>query len=467
MEYADIQNTKEQVNMLVKNLKDKGNFSNFDILQQLRLTLPAIVKYNLTDELNALKPALFAFTQKEKCSHPYNTPLHVYELLVSCRNAFTPDELDEYAKLLSNRFDDDCNTDSNSSRINLHSIMEMGKTLSWLNYKKGQMDKVDSILNKTINCIEKSDTDMPGLRVVGLYQELIRDISNMGRKIVLDRVNAILEKNAPNVRKGMGKIPIHFSIPQDIIDEEFNLIYDGINTDKFLALFALKYVPTNEEIDEYTEQIQKEFDILPHCTQLYFTTSNTLSHVVRPGQEYKEEQDDQLYSTALSYLTIAMHCIIDTGLSRSVLNVDNVMSFIAKSTVLSPRRVSIIEKGVHAFLEYDYVVAMSILIPQIEYMIREFYAKIGYTVTANDTIGTTSDALGTLLNNEDIMVFDKNISRYLRTVLSNRTGWNLRNLYCHGIDDSFSITQADRIFHILLLMATLTQTDDEHIRTES
>lgn len=459
MEFTDIQNTKEQVPVLIGNLNNKGNLSSFDVLQQLRLTLPAIVKFNLKDELNSLKPELLSFTQKEKDSHPYNTPLHVYELLTSCRNAFTKDEVEEYAEILSNRFEADCDVDANSEAFDLHSIIEMGRTLSWLNYRKKQFDTTDAILDKTIDCIEKSDSDMPGLRTVGLYRDLVRDIANMGRKTVLERVNAILEKNAPNVRKGMAKFPIHISIPQEKIDEEFNLMYEGFSTDEFFAIFALKYVPTNEEIEKYSEQIQERNSTLQHCTQLYFTTSNTLSHEVRPGPEFKEEQDDQLYSTTLSYLTIAMHCIIVTGQSRCVLNVDNVMNFVAKSVLLTPQRVSVIERGVYAFMEYDYVAAISILIPQIEYMVREFYARNGYTVTTNDSIGTTIDALGTLLNNDDIVLFDKNITRYLRTILSNRTGWNLRNLYCHGIDDSFSVTQADRIFHILLLMATLSQSD--------
>ena len=53
--------------------------------------------------------------------------------------------------------------------------------------------------------------------------------------------------------------------------------------------------------------------------------------------------------------------------------------------------------------------AISILIPQIEHILRRFYASLGYSITSNDMIGTMSDALGTLLNNDDIVIFDKDI----------------------------------------------------------
>lgn len=457
MEFNDIQNVRDQVPVLVQNLKDRCNLSNFDIIQQLRLTLPAVVKFNLTNELESIKPALKAYVQKEQNCHQNNVPLHVYELIASFRKAFSTDELKCYSDILSARFDDDCNMCPDNDAFDLHSIIEMGKTLSRIYFRQSKFDAVDTVLNKTIDCIEKSDTDMPGLRAVGIYHDLVVEISHMGRKGVLERVNAILQKNAPNVCRGMGKSQSQISIPQDIIDKEFDSMSNGLTADETLSIFALKYVPTDDEIEKYSSHIKEQMGILQECTQMFFTTGNTLSHIVKPGSDNEEEQKDNLYSKALSYLTVAMHCIILCGQKRSVFNVDNVMNFIGQSTIMTSRRIAIIEKGVYAFMEYDYVTSMSILIPQIEFMVREFYAKNGFIVTNNDAIGTTSDALGTLLNNDDIVLFDKNITRYLRTILSNRTGWNLRNLYCHGIDDSFSILQADRIFHILILMAALTQ----------
>ena len=457
MVISDIQNIKEQVPVLIGNLKNKGNFGDFEILQQLRLTVPEVIKFNLKEELDSIKPELLLFTISERDNHPYNTPLHVYELVESCRNAFSKDEKETYIGILESRFEEDITIFPDSSDFDLHSIIEMGKALSLFRFKQGKFDDADRILNATINCIEKSDTDMPGLRTVGLYRDLVRLASNMGRQSVLDRLSAILEKNASNVHKGMAKTEASFSIPQDVIDKDLDSMVEGHTIDETLTIFAMRYVPTNEQIVEYVKKIQEQDCFLSAFTHLYFTTSGTLSHEVRPGPEYKKEQEDQMLSTALSYLTVAMHLIIITGQRRGLFTVDSIMNFIAKSPILTPRRVSIIEKGIYAYLEYDYISAISILIPQIEYMVRAFYAQNGYTVTTNDCIGTMSDALGTLLNNDEIIILDWNITRYLRTILSNRTGWNLRNLYCHGIDDSFSIIQADRVFHILLLMAVLSQ----------
>ena len=153
--------------------------------------------------------------------------------------------------------------------------------------------------------------------------------------------------------------------------------------------------------------------------------------------------------------------MIMKGEETGRLNVDSIMDFIARIPGLPEKRIRIIEKGIAAFLDNDYITSISILVPQVEYLVRLFFQTNGFTVTDNDKIGTTSDALGTLLSKEDIIVCEKNISNYLRLILSQKTGWNMRNLYCHGIEDSFSLTHADRVFHIVLLMAALMQPQDK------
>lgn len=461
MKSAEVQNTKEQVPKLVENLKDRGDFSTFEIMQQLRLTLPAVVKFNLKNELSLIKEELLPFTKREAYTVPYNVPLHVYELIVSSRKAFDDGERCEYAEILKSRFERSSVMNKEDEGFDLHGTIESAKLLASFYYRRNQFDAVDEILNATIDCIERSDEELPELRSIGIYRDIIRDISGMGRTKVMERLSRILEKNAPGVYKGMSKSEATFTVPQEYIDAEFDLMYEGMSLDEFLYIFALKYVPTHKQIEEHAQKFHGEGSIFTAFTRLYFTTSGTLSHEVLPGLEHKSEQEDQIYSEYLSYSTVPMHLIILEGQRRNVFNVDNVINYMAKNPLLSSRRLSVIEKGVYAYFEYDYVTAISILIPQIEHVVRRFYANLGYSVTSNDMIGTMSDALGTLLNNDEIIIFDKDITRYLKTILSNRTGWNLRNLYCHGIDDSFSLVQADRVFHVLLLVLSISMDMNE------
>ena len=43
MEFADVDNVKEQIPVLIGNLNNRGSLSAFDVVQQVKLTLPAAI----------------------------------------------------------------------------------------------------------------------------------------------------------------------------------------------------------------------------------------------------------------------------------------------------------------------------------------------------------------------------------------------------------------------------------------
>ena len=455
MDFADIDNVKEQVPVLVANLNNRGNLSNYDVIQQLKLTFPAVIKYNLKTELSQIKDALKTYLSNELASEGYNPFISVCALLKIYKRHFTKAEYSAFFELIQERFDREVKLARDGKEASLYSVMEMGKELSWYYSKQQKFDSTDSVLNSIIDTIKTSDPNMPALRKVSLYRDMVGYVRNMGRQGVLDRINKALQDNAPHIKDEMGAISIPLSIPVEMIEDGYNALMDGLSTEECLMKFALHYVPRDSQYDSYAKQYLEGTGSLSMFSHLIFKEDGNLSHMVGTGEENKDEQYQHAYSLSFQYMGVALHVIIMKGIEKGLFSVDNVMSFIAQIPSLSEKRIRIIEKGIGAYLDNDYVSSISILIPQIEHMVRLFFQLHGYTVTDNDQTGTTSDALGTLLDNDDIKLDDINFSRYLRLMLSQKTGWNMRNLYCHGISESFGMPHADRVFHIVLLMATL------------
>lgn len=459
MEFADIDNVKEQVPILVGNLNNRGNLSNYDVIQQLKLAFPAVVKYNLKTELSQILVALKTYLTKELESDGYNPFISVCSLLKKYKKQISTPDYSAFFELVQERFDREVKQVRDGEGASLYSVVEMGKELSWYYSKQQKFDSTDSVLNDIIDTIQASDPNMPALRKVSLYRDMVADVRNMGRQDVLDRINKILQDNAPHIKEEMGVISIPLSIPTDIIEEGYNTLMDGLSSDECLMKFALHYIPSDSEYDSYAKKYMEGTEGLSMFSHLIFKEDGNLSHKVGTGEENKDEQYQHACSVSLQYMGVPLHVIIMKGIEKGLFSVDNIMNFISRIPSLSTKRISIIEKGIAAYLENDYVTSISILIPQIEHMVRLFFQLHGYTVTDNDQTGTTSDALGTLLDNDDIKLDDINFSRYLRLMLSQKTGWNMRNLYCHGISESFGMPHADRVFHIIILMATLLRPD--------
>jgi hypothetical protein len=53
------------------------------------------------------------------------------------------------------------------------------------------------------------------------------------------------------------------------------------------------------------------------------------------------------------------------------------------------------------------------------------------------------------------VIFSEDWTVYMRVLLTDPRGWNVRNNLCHGMlePDEISDVVADRIFHVLLMLA--------------
>lgn len=461
MDLTSPENVREQISVLIGNLNDRGNLSAFDVVQQIKLTLPAAIKYNMAEDVANIKKGIIVFLSMETNCGSYNPFFPICRLIDESRRTFTKEDKEEIYSLVYLRFSNEIKALKDKQEYSLHGIIEMGKELSQFHAKQQDYTKVDSILNSMIDSIDASDSAMPAMRKVSLYRDLIPLIRDLGRKDALERVNKILQDNAPHIKNEMVQMSFNFSVPNDLIDKEYKSMTDGFSVDEALSVFSLRFVPDDSFINEYARKYLNEMDSLSMFRHMYFRTDGTLSHVVGPDSCDNNARYDQACSTVLQYLGVLLHIIILKGQEGGLFSVDNIMDFVSRVPYLSEKRIRIIEKGVAAFLDHDYITSISILMPQTEHLIRVFFLSNGYTVTGNDKTGTTSDALGTLLDNDDIIVCEKNISNYLRLILSMKTGWNVRNLYCHGLEESFSLSHADRVFHIVILMATLLQPNEE------
>lgn len=150
---------------------------------------------------------------------------------------------------------------------------------------------------------------------------------------------------------------------------------------------------------------------------------------------------------------ITLHFIIEKGITTGKLNENDIIDYLSTSPIINAKRLNILQRGLSAFFLKDYITSISVLLPQIEYMIGEMYRILGHTITNSNENGTQVDGLGEILKKDHIILSGKNVSYYLQATLTHQSGWNLRNLFSHGQSTDFNFINAERIFQILLLIA--------------
>ena len=141
-----------------------------------------------------------------------------------------------------------------------------------------------------------------------------------------------------------------------------------------------------------------------------------------------------------------------------------------KSPVFSEDKRQIINEGIKAYLAEDYMVAIHLLIPQIEDALRNIVEKMGRPIYKRNRFGAVYlKTLDEILRDEQILIaMGEDATLYFRVLLTDPRGWNIRNSVCHGIcsSETFNFQVADRIFHVLLILAQLRIKNNDETQDE-
>ncbi len=155
-----------------------------------------------------------------------------------------------------------------------------------------------------------------------------------------------------------------------------------------------------------------------------------------------------------------MNAAIRKGISKGIFTTENILSYISKSTAVKSDRFSIIKKGLDAYFAEDYIVAIHLLIPQLEECIRNIAeaAAIPTLKQIKNGNGFQARQLDDMLRDPVLTkILTEDLTYYLRILLTDIRGWNLRNTVCHGLAsmETFGSISADYLIHSLLCLGTI------------
>jgi len=145
------------------------------------------------------------------------------------------------------------------------------------------------------------------------------------------------------------------------------------------------------------------------------------------------------------------------------ISITDIVHSLTDSPIVSPDRLKIIEAGIQAYFKNDYLVAIHLLIPQIEEALRNaLEINGGVVLNYNEDGSSFVRTLDTILR-DDILVekLGSEICKYFRLVLTDQRGWNLRNDVCHGLfePEQFNMIVAERLIHVIFCIANIKLID--------
>jgi Domain of unknown function (DUF4209) len=273
-----------------------------------------------------------------------------------------------------------------------------------------------------------------------------------------ERITITIRELGPRVRDSMKMISHEMEISRDEFEAYVEQIVDG-ELDQILTRIAIHYIPRRGEIENQLYELAKQAPI-----GFLFTNQiiDNRGRVIATRGPLEEDLDGHIV-TQMSQNMSAAVMFLDAALEQTIkkfnLDSDKLANYLLQSPVFMPYQKDFLLKGIQKYIEQDYIIAIHLLIPQIEATVRSLVEMSGGAVLKPGRGGGFHlRTLDEILRSEQVMKsLGEDVALYCRVVLTDQRGWNIRNDVCHGISlpDQFPKGVADRLIHILLLLAQL------------
>lgn len=233
---------------------------------------------------------------------------------------------------------------------------------------------------------------------------------------------------------------------------------DG-NLEHVFRRVAFKYTPTKNETEKQIKDLSSKFVFQYVIKTSILDEKGQAVATIGPLDEDLDGHIVQQMSQNLSFAVPFLREVINATISKFNLTSDIIVDELFKSPIFRPDKKALFVAGLKSFLEKDYIAFIHLIIPQIEFALRTIIEMGGGAIyRPNQYGGLYLKPLDHVLREEiTLNVLGEDTCFYLRVLLTDPRGWNVRNSVCHGTcsSDSFNYQIADRLFHILLLLAQL------------
>ena len=378
-----------------------------------------------------------------------------YRISTECPNSYTSEEQKALIVDLETRFIQIYDMSaSEEEKRDPWLLMDLADILSGY-YKKHSPDKIEDLFEKVEDSFDAIISDMAKLQLVGNYSQLHKLLVKYGLQDRAAKLSIKIAKFGEGIQDEMQEFKQEFTVSKEDLDSIINSILQNDNIETSFGRFTYSFIPKTEREKESLEHIVKGAPFLHMIPQSIFDEKGRVKAIVGDIETDLEGNLVVHISMSMKFNAIFINAVIEEGKQRDIFTIENILSFITKSPSIKTDRIPIITRGLEAYFNQDYLVSTHLLIPQLEEAIRNIL-EIGNIPTLKPNKSGKAFQLRILdeMLRDPIAVqlLTDDFANYLRILLTDNRGWNLRNDICHGIasPDLFNKMTADRIIHALL-----------------
>lgn len=445
----------DYIKSLIETVESRNFKYETDLITKIKRAIQLAISLNAVDLIERAKKATIELENEIAENDKPGLWGFSYDILVGNKKInLHADEEDKIIKTLELRFGEL----SKEPNLNPWNAEAAAERLADYYRKKGEEQKVKDIILQLGKAYEENEKTGSAMQISSWLQHLHKIYTNYGLTDEAKAVLIRLRELGPKINEELKPISSSFEIPKEKLDAFINFMVEGEPNFIFHKIIQ-NFIPKKDEIKERMFELAKT---APLSYLISTSIQDNRGRVIATIGSLEDDLDGRLIneiSQSLSFQAIFVRHIFYKITSEKILNANNFIDFIKDSPVFAESRLEIIQRGIQAYYDNDLVVAIHLLIPQIEEAVRNLIELAGGVVLKTSRGGGYQLKTFDEILRDDIIkqVLGEDIQLYLRVLFTDPRGWNLRNDVCHGMSEieSFSFQAIERILHVTLILGTI------------
>lgn len=415
------------------------------------------------DDLTKVKVAYVDFEKRHSKDDTIRYWASRFQIMLDNKKCFTEEEKNEIVAEHEKRLERLANSDG-EVKLNPWTIKVQACLLADYYISKTQREEVKRVLAVVESSFHAYKSNMTGMQFAGILEDILHLYRHYSLDSEAKRMMIDVQKAYQNAMDEIQPHKIEIEIPDEVKKQADLMFGKGAVNDKTRwGNFILYFIPLKkEEEDDLKELAQKS-------PLRYMMSNHFLDAKGRPMAEVGSLDSDFDGNLALhivenmnlkfNFLSMAIYNMLECD----AISVDKVMdNMIIPCPLFEEDRYDIVREAMQCFIDEKYVLFSHLIIPQLENAICNLVEMSGMSVLkcAKKGNGFQLKTLDDLLRMQPVIdTFNENGAYYLRLVLTNQLGLNLRNLMCHGIASPqyFGYSAAARLLHVLLMIGAVRE----------
>jgi hypothetical protein len=328
-------------------------------------------------------------------------------------------------------------------------------------HRKNDKANVDRVIKAYGQAFEHMASEASPMMASAWLQPVAERYEEEGLKSDAERVRVAASEQARNVVSGLKTISASVEVKQDELEKLIDQLIGSGDSNLSLARIAEYFIPRAESARQLVERLRTD---APFLSMIPITVvdrdGSATARIGSLDEDAEGHLHRQLGQAVDFYQPFLEHALAKFN-ERYRLSVDELLAFLCESPLYAKNRTELLREGLRAYTEGDYVKAVHVLVPQIEYTLRYFVGLLGLPTrkaVRNHPGITDAKNMNDILSDARVQEkLTENLWRYLAVVYIDRRGLNLRNNLCHGLagHGEFNRHIANRVFHTLLAISLM------------